>query len=216
MPAFAIYHSRFTIHARPEQLRSPALSAGRTPRQMKNDSAACSTSMPSPSETAARPAAAQTAGTASLCRTSCRRPARPARKPHPAACGISSLSPADVALMTRSNCAPASCGVRLRRNPPGRTVQNFRKCATRPAALSSVRLATTSLSGCSLEQRLHHAVRGAAGAHQQYAFALSRATEIVARCRAPVRRRRYCGRPSVRRSNSMVFTAFGIQRDPRD
>ena len=180
-------------HAAARSIAITGAVSGRTPRQMKNDSAACSTSMPRPSATRAAPASRGKLQErrSRPCRTSCRRRAR-RRAKTPAAAAARSLQarrggvddeverPAGE-LPRKPPPAPARCAPRETRAPARRAL------STRAVGDDEARRARG-------EQRPEHAPRRAAGAEQQHAPAGDRDSRDCRRGRAPGRRRRCCRR----------------------
>ena len=178
--------------------RAPGAFGGRTPRQRKNDSAACSTSMPRPSR-GARPGLARRGEERGLApvdhlvrerRLWIRREAE-AAEPRP-------TSPAEVALMTTSNAhrrALRSCTPRRRRSARrARSLAapcDWRRPGDRAPASSSAPITPCAAPPAPSSRTLRPC---------------SGHAEIV-RGRAPARRRRCCRRS--RSSKTSVFTTRG-------
>ena len=128
---------------------------------------------------ALRPGSRPIRGTASgPCRTSCRRPARRARRRRRADRARYRCRLAEVELITRSNCCPASSGVAARAQ---HGVSDRGRGGSAPpdaAAFSTVRLAITSRAGRASSNGPSDALRRTARTHQQHAASLDRETQI--------------------------------------
>ena len=174
--------------ARHAAWRSTGAVSGRTPRQTKNDSAACSTSMPRPSRGArARgPRRGEKRRLAPVDHVVGERAA--ARTAEAGSGGASSSRPAEVALMIRSNDSSPQVLVAARRARRGSAAASA--CALRHGAVGDHQLARRPLR----RSAPTHALRRAARAHQQDARAAQVEVRDCGSGRAPGRRRRCCRR----------------------
>ena len=154
-------------------------SAGRTPRHRKKDSAACSTSMPRPSD-GARGAIRERSMRETAWRarhTPCRRRARRAAKTSGGKRRHASTRLADVALMTRSNASPATSY----EPPPAAHAGRMRRESRR----ERLRLGRRPIGDRDArrplgEQRQQRTARRTARAHQQHALARDVEPEVLA------------------------------------